>query len=309
MTYSPIALFVYNRPEHTKLTIEALQNNVLATDSDIIIFSDAAKNDEQIKPVYQVRDYLKKVDGFKSISIVEREFNSGLARSIIDGVTSVVNKYGKVIVLEDDLVTSPYFLQYMNDGLDLYEVNEDVASIHGYVYPISGLPETFFMRGADCWGWATWKNRWATFETDGAKLLDELNRRNLSKRFDFNGAYGFTKMLIDQIVGKNDSWAIRWHASAFLQNKFTLYPRKSLVLNIGHDGSGEHCGVTSVFHSDIERSAINVSTIPVEENDKSFMAFESFFCSLIGIFGRIRRYLGGIVGLLQKFKGVFLERQ
>ena len=210
-----------------------------------------------------------------------------------------------IIVLEDDLVTSPYFLSYMNEALEKYAEDDRVISIHGYVYPISGLPETFFMRGADCWGWATWKNRWATFETDGAKLLDELNHRNLSKRFDFNGAYGFTKMLVDQIEGKNDSWAIRWHASAFLNNKFT---KQFLDLGYFLNGSGEHCCVTSVFHSDIERSPINVSTIPVEENEKSFMAFENFFCSLTGIFGRIRSYLGGIVGLLQKFKGVFLDR-
>ena len=308
MSFAPIVLFVYARLSHTRLTVEALLKNPGVEVSDLIIFSDAARTTEKQENVNDVRDYLKTITGFRSITIKHRPYNFGLANSIIEGVTEVLKVHECIIVLEDDLVTSPYFLSYMNEALEKYAEDDRVISIHGYVYPISGLPETFFMRGADCWGWATWKNRWATFETDGAKLLDELNHRNLSKRFDFNGAYGFTKMLVDQIEGKNDSWAIRWHASAFLNNKFTLYPRKSLVLNIGNDGSGEHCCVTSVFHSDIERSPINVSTIPVEENEKSFMAFENFFCSLTGIFGRIRSYLGGIVGLLQKFKGVFLDR-
>lgn len=289
MTYSPIALFVYNRPEHTRLSIDALKNNVLSADSDLIIFSDAAKSNAQITPVLQVRDYLKKVDGFKSISIVERESNLGLARSVIDGVTSVVNQFGRVIVLEDDLVTSPYFLQYMNDGLSLYEINDAVASIHGYVYPIDNLPETFFIRGADCWGWATWKDKWAIFEPDSAKLLSELKCGNLTKRFDYNGAYLFSKMLADQISGKNNSWAVRWHASAFLKNKYTLYPGKSLVLNIGHDGSGTHCGETDVFSSAMCNKVVRVLSIAVENNQQALLAFEYYLRKQkIGIFRRFQ---------------------
>jgi hypothetical protein len=140
-------------------------------------------------------------------TVIERNRNWGLAESIIDGVTRVVNEFGRVIVVEDDLVTSIYFLQYMNEVLNLYEKEEKVASIHGYVYPIDGLPETFFLRGADCWGWATWKDKWALFEPDGTKLLDELKKRKLTKRFDFNGSYPFSLMLANQVSGKNDSWA------------------------------------------------------------------------------------------------------
>ena len=246
MTLAPIALFVFNRLEHTRQTIDALQKNVLADQSDLIIFSDAPKTEAKYEAVREVREYIHQIDGFKTVTIVERPINLGLANSVIDGVTSVVNRYRRVIVLEDDMVTSIYFLQYMNDGLNQYEKNEDVASIHGYVYPIDGLPETFFLRGADCWGWATWKDKWAMFEPDGIRLLDELKRRNLTKRFDFNSTYFYSKMLADQISGKNNSWAVRWHASAFLNNKYTLYPGKSLVLNIGNDGSGTHLSLIHI---------------------------------------------------------------
>ena len=126
----------------------------------------------------------------------------------------------KVIVLEDDLVTSPHFLQYMNDGLGIYERDDRVISIHGYSYPVHGkLPETFFLRGADCLGWATWKRGWDLFEDDGQRLLNELERRNLTRSFDFDGSYPYTQMLRDQIAGSNSSWAVRWYASAFLRDK------------------------------------------------------------------------------------------
>ena len=143
--------------------------------------------------------------------------------------------------MEDDLVTSPHFLQYMNESLDLYQQEERVISIHAYMYPVKEeLPETFFLRGADCWGWATWKRSWQLFESDGAKLLEQLNSQNLTREFNFNGSYPYVRMLKDQIKRRNNSWAIRWYASAFLANRLTLYPGASLVQNIGHDGSGVH---------------------------------------------------------------------
>jgi hypothetical protein len=277
-TYAPISLFVYNRPKHTQQTIEALSLNPLAKQSDLYIFSDAAKNDAAKVSVDEVRSYIKQISGFNKVEIVERKTNYGLANSIIDGVTSVVNQYGKVIVLEDDLVTSTYFLQYMNDGLNVYETNKDVISIHGYIYPVKGtLPETFFLRGADCWGWATWKDQWALFEPNGEKLLSELKQKKLIKRFDFNGAYSYSKMLKNQIKGKNDSWAIRWYASAFLKNKYTLYPGKSLVLNIGNDGSGTHCGETSAFSSELNLSPVNVTSLEVIDNFQALTKIETYF--------------------------------
>jgi len=279
-TNAPIVLFVYNRPWHTRRTVEALRKNALARKSDLFIFSDAAKSEVDAESVAEVRAFIWQIDGFKTLSIVERDANLGLAKSIINGVTTVVNQFGCVIVIEDDLVTSPYFLQFMNDGLCIYEKEENVASIHGYVYPIVGLPETFFLMGADCWGWATWKDRWAMFEPDGEKLLNELKRRDVTRRFDFNGVYPFTLMLANQISGNNDSWAIRWHASAFIKGKFTLYPGRTLVQNIGLDGSGTHCGKTGAFPVDLETVPVRVEPIPVVETDSNFYKFEQYLKSV-----------------------------
>ena len=182
MSLAPIALFVYNRLEHLEKTINALQNNILALDSELYIFSDGAKDEKSSEQVNKIRKYIKTISEFKKIIVIEREKNLGLANSIISGVTEVINKYGKIIVLEDDMVTSRYFLKYMNEALEYYENEDRVISIHGYIYPVKKeLPNTFFMKGADCWGWATWKRGWDLFEHDGKKLLQELEMNYLLK--------------------------------------------------------------------------------------------------------------------------------
>ena len=143
-------MFTYNRPHHTFKTVEALKNNFLASESRLFIFSDGPKNNNSVLGVEKVRTYLKKIDGFKSIKIIERKKNLGLATSIIEGVTKIINEFGKIIVIEDDLVTSPFFLNYMNDALTIYKNDDQVA---GYLYPIDKiLDSTFFIKGADCWG-------------------------------------------------------------------------------------------------------------------------------------------------------------
>lgn len=278
MICAPIALFVYNRVDHTKKTIEALQKNFLAEQSELFVFCDDAKNSDGMKAVRAVRDYVQTISGFKKITIIEREKNFGLATSIIGGVSEIIEKFGRIIVLEDDMVTSKYFLTFMNEGLNFYESEEKVISIHGYIYPVKNtLPESFFLRGADCWGWATWKRGWDLFEKNGAKLLAELQQKNLAKKFDFDGTYHYTKMLEDQIAGKNNSWAIRWYASAFLANKLTLYPGKSLVQNIGIDGSGTHCGDSSSFNIELGQEKIFLTKIPLSENYEAREAIKKFF--------------------------------
>lgn len=279
MYYAPIALFVYNRPWHTRQTVEALLANAEASETPLYVFSDAPRNEAASLAVAEVRSYIRDIVGFKAVTIIERETNIGLARSIIGGVTRLCGKYGRVIVMEDDLVTSPYFLRFMNDALDIYDSDERVVSIHGYVYQVKAtLPETFFLRGADCcWGWATWKRGWNLFEPDGRLLLRELVHQKLVYRFDYDGTYPYTRMLKNQIKGKNNSWAIRWHASAFLENRFTLYPGRSLVLNIGFDSSGTHCSTTNQYACDIADSPINVDPIPVEENEFARQQIVRFF--------------------------------
>lgn len=265
--YAPITLFVYNRIHQTKRTIESLKNNYLAKDSHLVIYSDAPKNNASAQSVEEVRRYIKKIGGFKRVSLILRKTNLGLASSFITGISEQVKAHGRTIILEDDNVTSKYFLKFMNDGLDLYKNENRVASIHGYTYPMRGkLPETFFLKGSGSWGWATWERAWEFFEEDGGKLLSEIKRRNLSREFDVNGSYPFTKMLRDQSQGKNNSWAIRWAGSVFIRDMLTLYPGKSLVKNTGFDGSGVHCKPTDVFDTTLSNKEIRVSKIPVEEN-------------------------------------------
>lgn len=267
MKSAPVALFVYNRLPHARKSVRALQENALAKESELIVFSDGPRSDADIAAVLSVREYIKTVSGFKNVSLIEREKNLGLARSIITGVSEVVDRYRRAIILEDDLVSSPFFLGYMNEALGRYEEEEKVISIHGYVYPVRArLPETFFLKGADCWGWATWKRGWDLFEPDGEKLLAGIRNGRLEKEFDFDGAYPYTKMLEDQTRGINDSWAVRWYASAFLRDKLTLYPGRSLIKNIGTDATGTHCGTTALYDAEIAGSPVALADIPVVEN-------------------------------------------
>ena len=242
MKYAPICLFVYKRLWHTTQTVEALQKNVLAKQSDLIVYSDGSRTASDKQSVKDVRDYIRTIVGFHSVKVICKKKNHGLSKSIIYGVTETVNKYGNVIVLEDDLVTSPHFLKFMNDGLNLYRRNRKVISVHGFLDPkLEGIEKKpFFLRGADCWGWATWKRGWLLFEPNGKKLLRKLQINRLCNRFDYYGGQKNIQMLKNQINGKIDSWAIRWHASVFLHAGLTLYPPFSLVRNIGNDSSGTH---------------------------------------------------------------------
>ena len=278
-TPAPIALFVYNRPFHTKETVKALRNNTLAKDSDLFIFSDGPRNADDVRSIMALRGYLRTIDGFGSVSVITRANNMGLAGSIISGVTDLVNRFGSIIVVEDDLVTSKYFLSYMNQGLSIYEHHEQVGCIHGYVYPATTkLPETFFVRGADCWGWATWSRGWSLFESDGQKLLDALQERGCNRDFNLDDSIDYVGMLRSQIAGENDSWAIRWHASAYLAGRMTLYPGQSLVNNIGFDGSGTHASNTpDMFRVNIRNKNIRLEAIPIQESTVGRNAFVQHF--------------------------------
>jgi hypothetical protein len=277
--FAPIIVFVYKRLRHTQQTIESLIKNNLSEKSDLFVFSDGAKSDKSENNVKEVRNYIKTIEGFKSVRIIEREKNFGLAGSIVTGVTEIINKYGKVIVLEDDMIVSPYFLQYMNETLNFYEKEDKVISVHAYVYPVrEKLPNTFFIKGADCWGWGTWQRGWELFENDTEKLLKEIKKRNLENDFDFNGSINNIRMLNDQLKGRIDSWAIRWNASAFLKDKLTLYPGRSLVKNIGSGGTHVHS--TEVFDAGLSQQPVEISKIEIEENKEARKAFENYFRSI-----------------------------
>jgi hypothetical protein len=286
---APIALFVYNRPVHARRTLSALKKNALSSESRLVIYSDGPKEgtgNERL--VAETRRVIREQDWCGEVRIVESSANKGLARSVIEGITQVLHEDERVIVMEDDLVTSEHFLRYMNEGLELYEDEMSVASIHGYVYDTGvELPDYFFIRGADCWGWATWRRAWALFNPDGANLLGEIERKGLGSLFDFNGTYPYRKMLRDQIDGKNSSWAIRWYASAFLAGAYTLYPGRSLVANIGFDGSGTHCGGTDMSDRETFGDYVPLRRIPVRESSLARKAFQRYFKARFGVPGPI----------------------
>ena len=278
MRLAPIVIFTYNRPLHTQRTVEALLKNEYAADSDLIIYSDAPKNEVAQSGVDETRAYVRSISGFKTLRIVERKENFGLANNIIDGVTSIVNEFGRIIVLEDDLLTSPYYLKFVNEALTHYEENEDVVSINGYMYPTSmQLPESFFIKGADCLGWATWKRGWDLFNVNGEELLTELEEKGLTKQFDFDGTYKYTRMLRRQSQGLLGSWAIRWYASAFLKNKLTLYPGQSLIFHDGSDGSGTNCADDDMFKVELSDRSLTVFPIESKESEIGRKAFKYFF--------------------------------
>ena len=294
---APIVLFAYARPAHTRRTVESLLENPLAARSDLVVYSDGPRTPDARDAVEAVREYLATLRGFHSVTLRPRKENRGLARSVITGVTEVLDAHDRAVVLEDDLVLSPHFLAYMNEALDRFADDERVASVHGYVYPVGRpLPEAFFLRGADCWGWATWRRAWRLFDPDGRHLLDELQRRDLVRSFDFDGARPYSRMLEDQVQGRKDSWAIRWHASAFLAGKLTLYPGRTLVQNIGTDGTGTHGEDTSALSSALSETPIDLSHLAVEPSPEGWQAFKAFFLAErpVGAGDRVRRALTGV---------------
>lgn len=278
---APIILFTYNRPWHTRQTIEALQKNSFAEQSDLIIYSDAPKDKSAIDLVNQVRDYIKDIKGFKSIRIVARSENWGLAKSIISGVTEVIEEYGTVIVLEDDIVTSPAFLNFMNQALELYANDERVMHISGYSYPIekTGLPETFFLKPTTCWSWATWGKSWQYFRKDSEAVI-ELFDKSMIKDFNLNGAYDYFQQVEYNHIGILNTWAIFWYASIYLQKGLSLHPRDSYAHNIGHDNMGENCGVSNDFDVELTNNLSKVVKIEIVESSISRMAYEKYFNSI-----------------------------
>lgn len=265
MSYAPLALFVYNRPDHTRQTVEALSANTLAGETALHVFSDAPKTDAVRQSVEAVRSYIRTIDGFKSVTIVERDRNFGLARSIIDGVTRLCEQYGRVIVVEDDLVTSPHFLAYMNDGLSRYEQEDRVMQIAGYMFPVELAihDDALFLPFTSSWGWATWERAWRHFDASGSGHRRLAEDRSLRRAFDLHGKYRYFKMLDAQLRGETDSWAIRWYLSVFLMKGLVLYPRKTLVENCGFDGSGVNC-VASRIESESIDQGFRVAAMPQE---------------------------------------------
>ena len=290
---APIALFVYNRPQHTERTLKFLQQNELAADSRLFIFSDGAKSAQDDEKVAEVRSMIKKIDGFKSVKIFEKQENSGLANSVIAGVTQLINEYGQVIVFEDDLVSSPHTLTYFNEALKKYRNEEKVMHIGAYMYPLAkkNLPESFFFRAATSWGWATWERAWKNFEPNIDTLINQFDHRKKTA-FSIDNTMNFWKQMQEFKRGKNNSWAIRWYASIFLKCGLTLNPSQSLVNNIGHDGTGVHSGINDIYNVVINPKPITQFPDVIEENNNAYEIIKGFLANRKGsIATRIKRFI------------------
>lgn len=291
---APIALFVYNRPDHTQRTLRFLQANFIADESHLFIYADAAKTSQEESAVKEVLAIINAAEGFKSIKIIQQEHNLGLAQSIIKGVSELVNEYGKVIVFEDDLLSSPYTLAYLNEALDHYQNTDKVMHISAYMYPLAGandLPETFLYRAVHSWGWATWKKAWDHFNPDIDHLIAQFDQEKIDA-FSIEGKMNFWKQIKDFKAGKNNSWAIRWYASVFLNHGLSLNPAKSLIHNIGHDGSGIHSNIENTFDVQINQQALKDFPEKIEENKEAYQMVRNFLAKRKGnILQRVIRFL------------------
>ena len=296
---SPIVIFTYNRLDHLDTLINSLEQNELFKKSKILVFSDGPRKEIDIEKIEKIRIYLKKKLISNNSEIVERPNNFGLSKNVITGINQTFDDYDQAIILEDDLEVSPFFLNYMNDALNLYASSEDVASISGYMYPINSKSfsnDYFFLKLVESWGWGTWKRAWNNFETDSVKLKNEIDERKLVDEFNFSSGISYYKMLNDNINGANDSWAIRWYASTFLKNMNTLFPSKSFVKNIGIDNSGENCNYTTVYDSHINLEYKPLKKIHSMELAADMFLVKSFFQKI-----KYKRYIETIINKIKNF--------
>lgn len=299
MSFSPIAIFVYKRPIHTKRMVDSLIKNNEYMDSPITVYCDGPRTEQDIKEVAETRGIIKKM--LPKANLIEQDENQGIAASIINGVSEQCKKYGRVIVFEDDLVLSSDVLRYFNKALDYYEADENVMHVSGYTLPVEReLPSTFFFREASCWGWSTWERAWKNFEPDSKLLADYLFSNQLLKEFNVNNSYPYWEMLLARINNEIDSWAILWYASIFMNKGLALFPGKSKIQNTGFDGSGNHCGRTTQYDVDLYEGDVNYPA-QINENNAALEAIVefrkkgimSFIDHRIRNFRAVARYLMG----------------
>ena len=277
MSKAPVALFVYNRPGHVRRTLRSLVHAGGIEDRCLFVFSDGPRDRRDESRVGEVRHEVRTAPWPGTREVVEREENWGLARSVITGVSELCTRFGEVVVLEDDLILSPAFMEYADRALDRYRHDERVMHISGYMYPMPlRCREAVFMRLISSWGWATWARAWSRFRENADELIQQIRIRGLERAFSINGSYPYFEMLREQARGEIDSWAVRWYASVFLCNGLSLYPPRSLVQNSGHDGSGVHCGSTDRYRTRMARKAPWHFPSEIREDAAAIHALEEF---------------------------------
>ena len=297
MPRAPIALFVYNRPDHTRRVVDSMRCNALAPDSELHVFSDGPRSEEEAARVGAVREYIRRIEGFAKVTVYEKDGNQGLAQSIIDGVSRLCEQYGRVIVVEDDLLLSPQFLAYMNAALERYWNDTGVMQISGHMFPanVKVDDDAFFLPFTTSWGWGTWARAWNQFDPASGGYATLKADKSRQHSFDMDGAYDYFSLLEAQLAGKVDSWAIRWYLSVFMNQGIVLYPRKSLVQNTGFDGSGTHTrgeALDQVIDPVFVPTRLPLPEVNCEVRDQVF----AYFRSRRKPMARLRRAVAGLFG-------------
>lgn len=292
-SFAPIAYFAFNRPQHTARTLAALSANPQAASTDLHVFVDGARDARDQAAVDEVLRIARAASGFASVSVHAAASNQGLYRSITQGVSQVIAQAGKVIVVEDDILATPYFLSYMNDGLETYREVAAVGCIHAYSPAMQGFPDFFFLRGGDCWGWATWADRWQLYREQTREMIGEMvASRQLKAFLDIHGHHSLAH-LIKRARGRNQSWAANWHASLFLANRLTLHPGRSFVENIGNDGTGTHAAISDAYSTATTTSYAGIGRQAPVHDEKSAHLMRDFLDDVAheSVLRRVRRKL------------------
>ena len=298
--FAPIVLFTYKRLDTLNRTVSALQQNFHANESELFIFSDAAKTLMDEAEVNNVRTYINTISGFKNVYIFEATKNKGLARSVIDGVSMVIKEYGRVIVVEDDILTSQNFLSYMNQALEFYLDNPKVFSISAYSIPISPLNDyvygAYFLPRLCPWGWATWKNQWEKVDWE-VNSFDQFKCDKSQIKAFKEGGSDMYKWLRYQMSGKIDSWSIRCCYHRFRINAFTLYPIISKVQNIGFDKRATHTHGFNRFNTPLDKGEKETFLFSeeVKPDYRLLSKLQSFYSLKERAIGKIKTYLSKII--------------
>lgn len=307
MHLAPIALFAFNRPDHTRQTLQSLAANTLAQESELFIFCDGPRTGSERVVVERVRQVASSATWCAKVNVFSQEKNQGCASSVIQGVTQLCADYGRAIVIEDDLVLSPHFLSFMNAALSQYKEEAQVVQISGYMYPVPAMEQkdAGFLPFISSWGWATWQRAWQNFDPLMTNFNELAGDLALRRRFNLDDNYPYFEMLQAQRSGQIDSWAISWYLSTFFQNGLTLYPSRSLVANHGFDGTGTHCKSGEGFVSTV--SSDPITKLPIVGSDlvmqKHVFDYLGSLTQRRGRFGSasLGRWLQAVQNRLQSF--------
>lgn len=281
---APILLLLYDRPRHTRRILDLLMRQPEIVDTPLFILADGAKDSEQSRAkVAEVREIAEEyISKLPYTTLWTQETNVGLAHNVTEGVSRVLEQYDRIIVVEDDLILSPYFLRWMRDALLQYEHVSEVAHVHaGTFYTHRRLRPNHLLSFAGSWGWGTWRDRWQTYwDPDGEKLLLQMNADPSARRhFDYGGYQCFTRMLWRQTRGLNNSWAVRWHANIVLHHLLSVNANPPLVSNGGFDGSGTHSSADNRYATPVAPYPLYApAVVPhVEEDKEAYAVLKGYY--------------------------------